>query len=224
MFVRSYLRASTVEQDATRARAEIQQFVDERGVKVAAWYVENESGAKLNRPKLFELLNDCQEGDVLLIEGVDRLSRLTVQDWTKLRREIDARGVRVVSLDLPTSWDHLTASASSDGITSRLLSAVNVMLLDVLAAVARKDYEDRRRRQSTGIANAKAKAAESGAVLYKGRIANTARNDGIADMLKAGTSWGQIQEAFGCSRSTISRVKNHIDAEAAAEAELRIGL
>jgi hypothetical protein len=36
------------------------------------------------------------------------------------------------------------------------VAAVNAMMLDMLAAVARKDYEDRRRRQAQGQAKAKA--------------------------------------------------------------------
>lgn len=52
---------------------------------------------------LFRLLKDARPGGVLLIEQVDRLSRLTAVDWQKLRREIDARQVRIVALDLPTS-------------------------------------------------------------------------------------------------------------------------
>ena len=85
MFVRAYLRASTSEQDATRAKAQLETFVAERGLTIAASYVENESGAKLARPELFRLLSDCHPGDVLLIEQVDRLSRLTEADWRKLR-------------------------------------------------------------------------------------------------------------------------------------------
>ena len=103
MFVRAYLRASTQEQDATRARAALEAFAAERGLAVAAWYVENESGASLKRPELFRLLGDCKAGDVLLIEQVDRLSRLNDADWEALKREIGVRGVRIVALDLPTS-------------------------------------------------------------------------------------------------------------------------
>ena len=77
MFVRAYLRASTDDQDANRARDQLKAFAAERGLSVAAWYVENESGAKLARPELFRLLNDAQPGDILLVEQVDRLSRLT---------------------------------------------------------------------------------------------------------------------------------------------------
>ena len=56
MFVRAYLRASTKEQDASRAKADLEAFAHDRGLKIAAWYVENESGASLQRPELFKLL------------------------------------------------------------------------------------------------------------------------------------------------------------------------
>ena len=101
MFVRAYLRASTKEQDANRAKTDLSKFAQERGLKVAAYYKENESGASLKRPELFKLLSDCQPGDVLLVEQVDRLSRLNAADWDKLKAELLARQVRVVALDLP---------------------------------------------------------------------------------------------------------------------------
>ncbi|MDK9698173.1 MAG: recombinase family protein [Siculibacillus sp.] len=197
MIARAYLRASTDEQDATRARADLERFAAERGILVVGWYVENESGAKLDRPELFRLLADSKAGDVLLLEQVDRLSRLTSGDWSKLRAELDARCILVVALDLPTSW---VLAAPADEFTCRMFAAVNSMMLDVLAAVARKDYEDRRRRQAQGIAAAKAEGR------FKGRAENTVRNDGIAAMLKAGASWSSIQAATGAGRATIAKI------------------
>jgi DNA invertase Pin-like site-specific DNA recombinase len=79
MLVRAYLRASTTAQDATRAKADLVRFAGERGLKIAASYIENESGASLARPELFRLLSDCHPGDVLLVEQVDRLSRLNAE-------------------------------------------------------------------------------------------------------------------------------------------------
>lgn len=198
MFVRAYLRASTKDQDASRAREQLQSFADERGMKVAAFYTENESGASLRRPELFRLLADCQDGDVLLVEQVDRLSRLNGKDWDKLKGEIMSRHVKVVALDLPTSWSLMTAG--DDSIQSRMLDAINAMMLDMLAAIARKDYEDRRRRQAQGIDAAKSKG------VYKGRPEDTERNAAIADMLRKGQSWNSIIKATGCSRSTLSRI------------------
>lgn len=198
MFVRAYLRASTQEQDASRARADLQSFADERGLKIAAYYIENESGASLKRPELFRLLSDCQPGDTILVEQVDRLSRLNAADWERLKDEIRSRRVRVVALDLPTSWS--LATAGTDDIQSRMLDAINGMMLDMLAAIARKDYEDRRRRQAQGIAKAKASGA------YKGRPEDTARNAAIIEMLANGLTRSRIAAATGCSRSTLARL------------------
>lgn len=82
--------------------------------------------------------------------------------------------------------------------------AINGMLLDMLAAVARKDYEDRRRRQAQGQATAKAQGR------YRGRPENTDRNRGIARMLATGHSWGSIQDVTGCSRATIAKIAKRI--------------
>jgi DNA invertase Pin-like site-specific DNA recombinase len=80
------------------------------------------------------------------------------------------------------------------------MAAINGMMLDMLAAIARKDYEDRRRRQAEGIAKVK---AEGG---YTGRKEDTARNDGIAEMLAAGKSYSAIQAVTGASRTTIAKI------------------
>ncbi|QUM88141.1 hypothetical protein HWV03_04525 [Moritella sp. 36] len=70
----------------------------------------------------------------------------------------------IVSFDLPTSHQLMQ---NSDEFTNRMLSAINDLMLDLLAAVARKDYQDRRRRQKEGIT----KALSNG--LYKGRRENS---------------------------------------------------
>jgi DNA invertase Pin-like site-specific DNA recombinase len=85
----------------------------------------------------------------LLVEQVDRLSRLKADDWQVLRQTISNKGIRVVALDLPTSHQLIQAG---DEFTNRMLEALNGMMLDMLAAIARKDYTDRKRRQSQGSA------------------------------------------------------------------------
>lgn len=199
MFLRAYLRASTKEQDANRAKDDLIAFAKERGLKIAAFYIENESGASLDRPELFRLLSDSQPGDVLLIEQVDRLSRLNSADWEKLKAEIRVKQIRVVALDLPTSWS--MASENTDEFTLRMFEAINSMLLDMIAAIARKDYDDRRRRQKQGIAKAKADGK------YKGRPENKSRNAALLKMLESGQSWNSVIAATGCSRSTLSKLR-----------------
>jgi DNA invertase Pin-like site-specific DNA recombinase len=83
-----------------------------------------------------------------------------------------------------------------------MFAAIN----DMLAAVARTDYEDRRRRQAQGIAKAKASGA------YRGRPEDADRNAGIAGMLRSGMSWSAVQAATGCSRATVAKIaKRRVD-------------
>ena len=67
-----------------------------------------------------------------------------------------------------------------------MLSALSGMMLDMLAAIARKDYEDRRRRQTQGIKKAK--------------------KDGLYRGLDDGKSYNVIQDLLNYSRATITKV------------------
>lgn len=133
-FVRAYLRASTAEQDASRALETIEAFARERGLIICSYYIENESGTRLERPELFRLLRDCQQNDILLIEDVDRLSRLSGEDWNTLKKMIRQKDIRVMAVNVPTTW----INSGMSEFDSRLFAAINDMLLDMLAAVAMK--------------------------------------------------------------------------------------
>jgi len=199
--VYAYLRASTKEQDASRARAQLDEFAGSKGMTIASHFTENESGASLQRPELFRLLDIAQKGDVLLVEQVDRLSRLNADDWQVLRQTITNKGIRVVALDLATSHQLIK---SGDEFTARMLEALNGMMLDMLAAIARKDYTDRKRRQEQGINKAKA------AGKFKGRPEDTQRNERIAKLLKARMSYTDIMGAVNCSRATVAKVSKNL--------------
>lgn len=202
MFVRAYLRASTSEQDASRARDALEQFATDHGQRIACEYLENESGAKADRPELLRLLKDAKKGDVLLIESIDRLSRLPADDWAKLKAAIDSKGLRIVALDLPTSHQGI-ADTKGDEFTSRMLAAINSMLVDMMAAIARKDYEQRRERQAQGIAKAKAAGA------YKGRPVDEKLHRKILDLLAGGNlSIRKVAEYAGCSTTTVLKVRD----------------
>lgn len=196
--VYAYLRASTKEQDATRATNALDTFAADHGLTIAARFIENESGAALKRPELFRLLDIAQPGDVLLIEQVDRLSRLNAEDWQKLRGIITGKGVRVVALDLPTS--HMLTH-TGDEFTARMFDAINGMMLDMLAAIARKDYSDRRRRQAEGIERAKAAGG------YKGRPIDTRIHAKVNQLLDTGGyTIAQMAALAGCGLSTVKSI------------------
>lgn len=203
MFVRAYLRASTDSQDATRAKSSLERFVEGKGSKVAATYVESASGACATRKELSRLLDDSHEGDILLVESIDRLSRLGDQDWKLLRARIDEKSLRIVALDLPTSHMGLSES-SSDEFTARMLDAVNSMMLDMMAAIARKDYEQRRERQQQGIEKAKAEGK------FRGRKVDVVKRERIKELLNAGFSVRKAARHAGASTHTVQRVKKEM--------------
>lgn len=77
LFIKAYLRASTEDQFADRAKERLEQFVQKRGFKIANYYRENISGTKLDRPELGRLLMDSHHNDILLAAQIDRLTRLS---------------------------------------------------------------------------------------------------------------------------------------------------
>jgi DNA invertase Pin-like site-specific DNA recombinase len=201
MFVRAYLRASTSEQDASRARDALEQFAANHGQHIACEYLENESGAKADRAELLRLLKDAKKGDVLLVESIDRLSRLPAEDWQKLKTAIDSKGLRIVALDLPTSHQGI-ADTKGDEFTGRMLAAINSMLVDMMAAIARKDYEQRRERQAQGIAKAKEKGA------YKGRPVDADLHKRVRELLAAGLGVRATARHAGCSTTTVLKIRD----------------
>ena len=147
-----------------------------------------------------ELLEEASEGDIILVESIDRLTRLTSQEWDILKLMILQKGLQITSLDLPTS--HMALGIESQDDTTRsILNAVNNMLIDILATMACKDYEQRRSRSKQGIEKAKAKG------MYKGRPENKERNSLIEKMLNEGYTYSEIQTATSASRATIAKIK-----------------
>ncbi|MFP6800132.1 MAG: recombinase family protein [Pseudomonas sp.] len=204
MFIRAYLRASTADQDANRAKQQLVEFAQQHGHIIANTYTENVSGASLQRPELFRLLDDAHPGDVLLVEQVDRLSRLTEGDWKQLLGTIKAKGVKVVALDLPTSHMAMAPAktdSTADAFTARIIEAINGMLLDMLAAVARKDYDDRLRRQRQGIEKAKDDKR------YQGKSIDQGKHAAILACLAKDMSIRETAQVTGTSTATVQRAK-----------------
>lgn len=82
-----------------------------------------------------------------------------------------------------------------------MLRAINSMMLDMLAAIARKDYQDRRRRQSEGIA----KAVESGK--FKGRQPNLQMHQNVIKLsLQNGMSTRETASICGISEHQVIRI------------------
>lgn len=200
MFVRAYLRASTDDQNASRAKSSLKSFAASYGKQIAAYYTENESGTLLDRPELNHLISDAHDGDILLIESVDRLTRLDKDTWDRLRTRIHDAGIQVVSIDLPLTYAHMKPPADTDSTHLWMTKALSSMFIEFMAAFARKDYETRQARQRQGIQKAQAEGR------YKGRSPNLELHGKILDCLNQGFSIRKTAKILNCSVSTIVRL------------------
>ena len=193
--IRIYLRASTKDQDAERVLNELIHFSQAFSTQHEV-YCENISGTKLERPALNKLLSDAASKDILLIESVDRLTRLTAEDFDTLKTRIKAKGLRLVVMDLPTTH---TLLAGSDDITGSILDLINNLLIDLLATMARLDNEKRKERIKQGL-------ARSGYV-PTGKKANTTKHKRIIELNKQGNmSKQEIANAVGVGVASVYRV------------------
>jgi DNA invertase Pin-like site-specific DNA recombinase len=194
MTVRIYVRASTKDQDAERALDDLRKFALTIKDDVKE-YVENESGTKLDRPVLNRLLDESKNGDTLLVESVDRLSRLSQKDFDILKGRIKEKGLKLVIADLPTT--HMLVN-SSDNITSSILNLVNNMLIDLLATMARLDNDKRRERIKQGL--------ERSGYKPTGKKADTAKHTRIKELNTKGLTKEDIAKVVGCGVATVYRV------------------
>ena len=196
MNTRIYLRASTKDQDAERALQILQDLNQNLNLGETIVYVENYSGTKLDRPELNKLLSQANQGDTLLVESIDRLSRLTQQDFQELKRRIQEKGLRLVVADLPTTYQMIQ---TSDSITHSILELINNMLIDLLATMARLDNEKRIERIKQGLARSGYKPT--------GKKANEAKHKRIKELLAAGNmTKEEIAKAVNCGVATVYRV------------------
>ena len=192
MTVRIYVRASTKDQDAKRALSDLIIFGKSYDDSYAE-YIENYSGTKLNRPALNKLLDDANQGDILLVESVDRLSRLSQDDFGVLKQRIKDKGLRLVVADLPTTHK------INDGMTGEILNVVNNMLIDLLATMAKLDNDKRRERIKQGL-------ARSG-YIPSGKKANTAKHKRILELdSQNNMTKEEVANAVGVGVATVYRV------------------
>jgi len=192
MTIRIYVRASTKDQDATRALADLVAFstgYDDNHIE----YVEHFSGTKLDRPALTKLLNDANQEDILLVESVDRLSRLSQDDFAILKQRIKDKGLRLVVADLPTTH------TVSEGMTGDILRVINDMLIDLLATMAKLDNDKRRERIKQGLANSGYKPT--------GKKANVGKHNRIRELDSQNSmTKEEIAKAVGVGVATVYRV------------------
>ena len=193
---RLYLRVSTDEQDLSR-QASVEANARQAGYYIAGIYREKASGARVDRPELLRMIADLQQGEVVIAEKMDRLSRLPLPEAEQLIAAIRAKGAR---LAIPGLVDLSDMARAADGIAKIVLESTQEMLLKLALQMARDDYETRRDRQQQGIALAKASGK------YAGRKPDLVMQQRIVALRKASYSIRATAEMAGCSQSQVKRI------------------
>ncbi len=193
---RIYLRVSTEEQDLTR-QTEIVHSARAEGYYIAGIYREKASGARADRPELLRMIADLQEGEVVVAERIDRISRLPLVEAEQLVESIRAKGAK---LAVPGLVDLSDFAAEADGVAKIVLEAVQELLLKLALQMTRDDYETRRERQRQGVQLAKI------AGKYTGRVADTTTHQRIVALREAGHTIKRTSELAGCSESQVKQI------------------
>lgn len=193
---RIYLRVSTDEQDLAR-QADIEHNTRAAGYYIAGVYREKASGARADRPELLRMIADLQDGEIVVAEKIDRISRLPLPEAEQLVGSIRAKGAK---LAVPGLVDLSDFAAGADGVAKIVLESVQELLLKLALQMARDDYETRRERQRQGVQIAKA------AGKYSGRTSDTATHQRIVALRETGQTIKRTAELSGCSQSQVKRI------------------
>ena len=186
-----YVRVSTKEQNENRQLDAMLKF----GVAMEDITVEKISGKDFKRPLYTELVTRLQEGDVLVVESLDRFGRNYIEIQNQWQLLTNEKGVSIVVLDLDILDTRQTGDELQD-LTSRLISDVALRLFSYVAELERRHI---RQRQAEGIQSARERGVHMGRKPLK-------MADGFLELAK---KWGEgkisaekAANQLGISRNT----------------------
>lgn len=184
-----YVRVSTKEQNENRQLDAMLKF----GVAMEDITVEKISGKDFKRPLYTALVTRLQEGDVLVVESLDRFGRNYIEIQNQWQLLTNEKGVSIVVLDLDILDTRQTGDEMQD-LTSRLISDVALRLFSYVAELECRHI---RQRQAEGIQAARERGVHMGRKPLK-------MTDGFPDLVK---KWhkGEISAREAANQLGISR-------------------
>lgn len=150
MEIYGYVRVSSTDQNEDRQLIALrEQGVDEKNI-----FIDKQSGKDFERPNYKKMVRKLKAGDLLYIISIDRLGRNYEEiqkQWRVLTKEI---GIDICVLDMPM----LDTRNGKDLMGTFIADLV----LQILSFVAQSERENIKKRQTEGIAAAKAKGVKFG--------------------------------------------------------------
>ncbi len=174
-----YIRVSSQGQNSARQLA---------GIKLDKEFVEIMSGSTKNREKLIECIDYIRDGDILVVDSIDRLAR-NLRDLQDILHELFKKGVSVKFIK-----ENLTFTGKDDPIAN--------LMLQMMGAFAEFERTMIRSRQKDGIEAAK----KSGKHL--GRPPKITKNliKEVQELIQKPTSIRQIAIKLNISRATVYKM------------------
>lgn len=183
----AYIRVSSEGQNVARQK----KSLSDNGC--TEFYIEKISGASMERPKLNEMLNSLNTGDMVIVHEISRLSRST-KDLLTIVEIIKDKGAKLKSIT--DSWLDL----SDDNPMSELL-------FTIFSGLAQFERKMIKQRQKEGIEIAKSEGK------YRGRKTKLVeggkeeqRMKAIIAAYKQGKSINDIRMTFRIGTGTIYRL------------------
>jgi len=174
-----YARVSTTDQDLT---IQVEQLTAAGCKRI---YQEKKSGADSEREQLARMLNEIQEGDVVICCKLDRIARSTVH-LLQIVEKLEDKGVGFKVLN----------NANLD-----TTSATGKLMLSILASVGQFEREMMLERQRDGIAKAKAEGK------YKGRKATVrSKSAEVLELLGQGLTKQAVADRLGIGIASVYRI------------------
>ena len=145
-----YIRVSTREQNEDRQILALKDLsIPEKNL-----FIDKQSGKDFDRPNYKKLIRKLKSGDLLYVLSIDRLGRNYEEiqkQWRVLTKEI---GIDICVLDMP-----LLDTRNGKDLMGTFIAD---LVLQILSFVAQSERENIKKRQTQGIAAAKAKGVKFG--------------------------------------------------------------
>ena len=200
--LRTYHIASAKDKDSDSPKQRFIEFAGKHDFEVGVVYIEPAPLVELKGSQLSKLLNSCQHSDVVLIEDTTVFDKLNSNDWEELAYLIRAKKVRMVVIDIPTTWQHMVSVSRIEDIGNTLNKvSLTSFMIEVLASRSKSSTARIKQAQADGIKKAKQKSK------YEGRKPDIRQYKAILKLLDAGKTYKEIEKALRCSSRTVSVAK-----------------
>ena len=157
------------------------------GVDSRVLYQEKITGTKKDRPELQRMLKELNEGDVVIITDLTRISKST-KDLLDIVEKIKNKGASIRSLK--DTWLDTTSK-----------NPYNDFLLTVMSGLSQLERDLISQRTKEGLVSAKARGRNGGRPSKQ-----NAKGDVVKALADSGMKIVDIVKETGLSRSTVNRI------------------